>query len=254
MMHRIYKKIRATLDERGQVPTLRRGGPAACFLFLFGVAVDAAATPGGIGGDFSMIGMAHTPDAPAATDVRPWDGHGDGTFAYRAMSCSASAAHVNNNSSDLPSYNARIPGSRVPASTRANPMQFTVKEGSVQGTIDLTVCQLAPGAVADDRDDEEREKIFIEFEATPERYSAEEAALQGEFRITGGTGPYSDLSGQGDIRAYFFCYSAEGCQRKKTLYRDSLFVMQGSYFDPTGLTAASKGRAEDSGSGDAHMH
>jgi hypothetical protein len=254
MMHRFYKKIRATFDEHGHAPTLRRGGPAACFLLLFCVAVDAAAEPGGISGDFSMIGMTHTPDAAAATDVRPWDGHSDGTFAYRAMSCSAPTANVNNNSSDLPSYNARIPGSRVPASTRAHPMQFTVEEGSVQGTIDLTVCQLAPGAVADDSNGEEREKIFIEFEATPERYSAEEAAFQGEFRITGGTGPYSDLSGQGDIRAYFFCYGEEGCEEKEGLYRDSLFVMQGNYLDPTDPTAASKGRAEDSGSGDAHMH
>lgn len=253
-MHRTYKKVRTSLGEGGYARTFRRSAPTVCLLILFSFAAGAAATSEGIRGDFSWIGMAHTPGAPEATDVRPWDGHSEGTFVYRAMSCSAATASVNNNSSDLPSYNARIPGSRVPASTRAQPMRFTVKEGSVQGTINLTICQLRPGAVAGDGDDQEREKIFVEFEATPERYNAEEAAFQGEFRITGGTGPYADLSGEGSIRAYFFCYGAEGCHEKEGLYRDNLFVMQGSYFDPTGSAEVGKGLAGDGGSGNAHMH
>lgn len=253
-MHGTYRKIRANLVEGRYARTLRHIAPAVCLLILFSFAAGAAAKSKSIAGNFSWMGMAHTPDASASNDVRPWDGQSDGTFVYRAMSCSAPTANVNNNSSDLPSYNARIPGSRVPASTRAHPMQFVVENGNVQGTMDLTVCQLSPGEVVDGGSDEEREKITIEFEAAPEHYSEEEVAFQGSFRITGGTGPYADLSGEGSIRTYFFCYDEEGCQEQEGLYRDSLFVMQGSYSDPTGPDDTGKELTGDSGSGDAHMH
>ena len=82
----------------------------------------------GLRGYFSAVLMVHTPDWPAATDVKPWDGFTDGTFTYRSIPCSGNAP-VNNISTDLTTYNTQIPGSRVPASTRAHPLEFTVQAG-----------------------------------------------------------------------------------------------------------------------------
>ncbi len=103
--------------------------------------------------------MAHTPDWPSATDVTPWDGQSEGSFTYRGIPCSGNAP-VNNISSDLPTYNTRVPGSRSPASTRAHPLQFTVQGNTLHGHIAWTVCNLTGGPTTDGLADTERDKIL----------------------------------------------------------------------------------------------
>lgn len=207
---------------------------ALFLLAVLGVATGVDAQSPGVKGGFSTMLMVHTSKWPATSDVEPWDGTSDGVFVYRSAPCAATNAPINNNSSDLPSYNTRVPGSRVPASTRALPMRLNVEKGRIKGTIELVVCKLGPGPATDKRADADRDRIFFEIEMAPERFGREEVAVRGSFRITGGTGRYADLRGEGDLAGYFFCYGANGCRAQKDRYRDALFVMHGTFFDPTG--------------------
>lgn len=200
-----------------------------------GSGLDALAQSPAIKGSFTVFSMAHTSNWPKATDVNPWDGKSNGNFLYRAASCSTANAPVNNASSDLPSYNARIPGGRVPSSTRVQDLRFTADSHSLSGTFDVTVCQLAPGPASDGRKDADREKIYFKFQAIQEVISTENATFRGRFKITGGTGRYSDLTGEGEIAGYFFCFNQEACNGSNSRYRDVQFSLQGTFSDPTGL-------------------
>ena len=206
---------------------------AGLLLALSAAFASADEQAAGVRGDFSVIQMAHTPDWPTATDVSPWDGRSDGTFTYRGIPCSGNAP-VNNISSDLPTYNTRIGGSRSPASTRAHPLQVEVRDGLMHGRISWTVCNLTGGPTTDDMPDAERDRILFEFEATPSRITDEEVTYDGVFRIVGGTGRYANLTGEGTIAGYLFCFDPEGCTANQGRYRDTQFVMRGTYFDPTG--------------------
>jgi hypothetical protein len=139
---------------------------------LLGLSSGVLAQPEAAKGNFTVFSMAHTPGWPSSANLKPWDGKSNGTFIYASASCSASNAPINNASSDLPSYNTRIPASRVPSSTRAHNLGMTMENGQISGTVDLTVCQLAPGPTSDDLEDAARDKIFLKFTASPNTISS----------------------------------------------------------------------------------
>ncbi len=205
----------------------------------------AQTTPGrGVKGDFSLIMMVHTSASTpnfATPATRPWGGGGrQGVrFSYRSIPCTG-AAPVNNISSDLPSYNSRVPGSRAPSSLRAHPFAFNVRRTSdgrreLQGRMTLTVCQLKPGPTADPDPvpDTQKSKIIVKFRARYTRRTAESLNWTGRFRLAGGTGRYKDLTGSGEIAGYFFCFDPRGCANTGRKYRDGQMVLHGSYADPT---------------------
>ncbi len=199
---------------------------AACILLgLSHVSASAAE------GTFGLVAMAHTPDWPSNAAVRPWDGKSDGEFLYRAIPCSGDAP-VNNISSNLPTYNSLIPGSRSPASTRSHPFKFKVEKGVMTGTIGLTVCKLGPGPTTDSKNDAERDRIEISFTAPAERRTAEETVFSGAFQITGGTGRYARLEGSGTIEGYFLCFDPKGCAKaNQGRFRDMQYVLEGRFKD-----------------------
>jgi hypothetical protein len=213
---------------------LKKAKSAVVSLSLFGVGLDALAEPAPIQGTFTVFSMAHTSKWPGTSNVNPWDGKSNGAFVYASASCSAPNAPINNASSDLPSYNTRIPGSRVPSSTRAHDLHVKAHNGNINGTIELTVCQLAPGPTSDGLKDSDRDRIFFKFTATPNTISSQNATFKGDFKITGGTGRYSDLTGEGQVIGYFFCFNQKDCEGENGRYRDVQFSLQGTYFDPTG--------------------
>lgn len=188
----------------------------------------------GVSGDFVLQAMAHTPDWPHNKAVNPWDGRSDGEFRYTAIPCKGNAP-LNNISSNLPTYGTRIPGSRSPASTRAHPIEFSVSGDQIRGKIDFTVCKLAPGPVTDEQADAERDKIIVTFQALHSRQTSEESDWKGTFEIVGGTGRYANLTGQGSIQGYFFCYDPKGCSANDARLRDLQFTLNGAYVDPKGL-------------------
>lgn len=191
-------------------------------------AQDAAT---GAKGDFVLKAMSHTPNWPANEQVSPWNGQSDGTFTYRAIPCSGNAP-LNNISSNLPTYGGKIPGARSPASTRAHPMVIEVKSGVMNGKIAFTVCKLAPGPTNDEKPDDTRDRINIEFTAKPVSRNADELGFKGEFKIAGGTGRYASLTGSGIISGYMFCYDPRGCVANDSKYRDMQFLLEGTYSDP----------------------
>jgi hypothetical protein len=207
------------------------GGPAS-----------AKSAANGVRGEFSLILMVHTLasipqfNVPATT---PWNGRllQGRTFSYRSIPCTGNAP-VNNISSDLPSYNTRVQGSRAPSSLRGHPFQFRLvkvkKRWELQGTMTVTVCKLNSGPTPnpDPIPDQAKPKIFVTFRAPFKRMTAESVQWAGTFRLTGGTQRYAGLRGSGRIAGYFFCFAAEGCTAEGAL-QDLQFVMHGTYSDPT---------------------
>lgn len=198
----------------------------------------------GLRGSFSLLQMVHTTSyndqGVESADPIPWDGtrKPGGPFVYAGIACSGNAP-VNNIATDLTTYNTRLPGSRSPASARNHPLKFKVvknRHGKLRlhGKVVLTVCQLKPGATPtpDPVPDSEKEKIFYRWYAKFKRTSPEEVRWIGKFRLTGGTGMYEDLTGQGEIAGYFFCFAPEGCASLGE-FRDAQYTMSGRYHDPT---------------------
>ncbi|MDP9429447.1 MAG: hypothetical protein M3Q47_11485 [Actinomycetota bacterium] len=195
-------------------------------------------------GSFSLVAMAHTTQYAgadlAAQQPKPWDGSGQdaGPYRYAGIPCTGNAP-VNNISGDLPTFNALVPGSRVPASTRSHPLEFEVTEGEdgvvqMEGSVELTVCQLRPGVTPDPDPvpDPEKDRIRIEWTAQAVEATEETVVWQGSLQIAGGTGPYEQLRGEGRIAGYFFCFAPEGCAELGE-FRDVQFTMSGSYTVPT---------------------
>jgi hypothetical protein len=194
-----------------------------------------------IEGAFSLFAMVHTmtfdgPDGPQET--RPWDGSPDaaGPFTYASKPCSGNAP-VNNVSSDLPALGGTIAGSRVPVSTRTQPMTFQVSERHgatcLTGSVALTVCHLGPGSTdeADPVRDPDRDRITFDWSAQVDVRSEELLTWSGTFSLTGGTGAYAQLGGEGDIAGYFFCFDPGG-RRALGVFRDGQYAMIGRYRVP----------------------
>lgn len=205
----------------------------------------AQTTPGpDVRGQFSLIMMIHTSQSTqnfAAPATTPWNGHrrAGTSFTYRSIACTG-AAPVNNISSDLPSYNARVQGSRTPSSLRAHPFKFQVRRArgggwEMTGRMVLTVCKLSggPTPASDPVPDEQKPKIYVNFRSRFVRKSTENLNWEGTFRLRGGTGRYEGLTGSGRIAGYFFCFDPRGCASNGGEFRDGQLVMHGNYRDAT---------------------
>lgn len=202
-----------------------------------------AAQRGGVKGKFSLIMMVHTSSGGFGNlpGVNPWSGNrrSRARHAYRSIPCTGNAP-VNNISSDLPSYNNRVRGSRVPSSMRAHPFAFRLRRARagrrrMVGSINFTVCKLGggPNANPDHVPDERKPRIRVRFHATPRRINAETLHFDGTFRLRGGTQRYRGLRGSGTIAGYLFCFNPAGCAATGGRYLDGQFAMQGNYADRT---------------------
>jgi len=224
------------------VPIVAVGLTAAV---LFGTNVLGQTSSAGVKGTFSLLAMVHTTTYEGqnleSKETVPWDGSRQvgGPFVYAAIPCRGNAP-LNNISTDLTTYNSRIPGSRSPASTRSHPLRFRVIENDqgkrrLKGRIVLTACRLRGGPTTPAEDavpDAEKPKIYIKWYAKFRKTSPEEVKWMGTFRIIGGTGLYEDLTGEGEIAGYFFCFAPEGCDTLGE-FRDGQYTMSGRYQDPT---------------------
>jgi hypothetical protein len=211
-----------------------------------GAGSSAHAKASGVSGHFSLLIMAHTLGSIPQYSVpatQPWNRQlqSGTTASYRSIPCTGNAP-LNNLSSDLPTYNGRVVGSRPPASMRAHPFAFTLRQVKVKkhrvwqlrGRIDFTVCKLTGGVTPPDDPvpDVQKPKIFVTFVGKIDSYANEEASWNGTFKLAGGTGRYAGLKGKGTIAGYFFCFDPAGCVAKGA-FLDTQMVMHGSYSDPT---------------------
>ena len=218
--------------------------PVAAALAAALLAAAATGKPAqrGVEGKFSLILMVHTLASDPQYSVpgtTPWNGQlrNGARYSYRSIPCTGNAP-VNNISSDLPSYNTRVAGSRVPSSLRGHPFSFQVRKTKgyweMRGRIVLTVCKLASGPTPnpDPIADQAKPKIYVNFRARIRRVTSEEIRWHGTFTLAGGTQRYEGLKGSGSIAGYFLCFAAEGCKAKGA-FLDAQLVMHGDYSDPT---------------------
>ena len=149
-------------------------------------------------GNFQLIQMMHvgTAQFPKLARTQEWDGQSEGNFGFSGIPCFGNAP-VNNLGTNLTSYNGAVPGSRLPASARMQPLAFTVARHKTRGLemlarVTLVACHLQPGPTAnpDPVPDAEKPRIFITFRAPFKRESAESLTFQGTFKIRGGTQRY----------------------------------------------------------------
>lgn len=187
---------------------------------------------------FGLVQMGHTAHN-FAENSRAWDGtSAEGPYAYISAPCSASAP-VNNNATNLATFNSRLPGARSPASVRLHPLQFEVtsaEEGAnkLKGTVSLTVCQLfSESTSADDpTPDPQKDRIIFNWSATSRQTSPEEVVFDGRFEIEKGTGRYEGITGQGTLHGYFMCaYVPNDCQAAGK-FTDVMVLMTGTYEHP----------------------
>ena len=201
----------------------------------------AQSTTEGVQGRFQLIQMMHVATAQFGQLARtqPWDGRSLGSFGYSGIPCTGNAP-VNNLGSNLPSYNGRVPGSRLPSSMRMQPVAFTVarrKGGGLEmrARATLVVCHLRPGPTAnpDPVPDAEKPRIIITFRAPFKRETGESLTFAGRFRIVGGTQRYEDISGSGTVNGNLFCLGTETCAQRGNKFFDGQLTLQGTYRDPT---------------------
>jgi hypothetical protein len=201
----------------------------------------AAQSSGGVQGRFQMIQMMHVSTAQFGQLPRtqPWDGTSLGNFGYSGIPCTGNAP-VNNLGSNLPSYNGRVAGSRLPSSTRMQPLAFTVvrsKSGGreMRARMTLVVCHLRPGPTAnpDPVPDAEKPRIIITFRAPFTRESSESVTFAGRFKIVGGTQRYEDITGSGRVNGNLFCLGTQTCAQRGGMFYDGQLTLQGTYRDPT---------------------
>lgn len=233
---------------------MKRGlGPATLALALAIAAAlpasgGSAARSQAVAGEFNLVMMVHQRSSTVGQlpGVRAWDGRARPgiRYAYRSIPCSGNAP-VNNLASDLPSYNGRVSGSRLPASARAHPMAFRLRKRQgrweMQGTIRFTVCKQGSGPTPtpDPVPDEAKPKIDVFFRARFKRFNAETVHYTGTFRLIGGTGRYRGLTGSGGISGYFACFGEPGCAASgNSAFQDGQMTLQGTYRDPTPQLAA----------------
>ncbi len=196
---------------------------------------------GAVTGEFQLLAMVHSTDAQNENRLvaSPWNGSAEGSFSYRSRPCTANAP-VNNLSSNLPSYNGRVSGSRLPSSTRILPLSFKVlrtKKGTrvLGATADIVVCQLTSGPTPnpDPVPDAQKPRIRIAFKVPFTRHTSESTSYGGSFRIVSGTGRYEDITGSGTIQGNFFCLGARRCAERGGAQFDGQLTLQGTYRDPT---------------------
>lgn len=153
-------------------------------------------------------------------------------FSYSSVACE-DPARFNDVALD---FNPDYPGIDDPAAVR-HIVEGTVTDvddsgtkGTVEGTITTFLCE----------NGQEGDEIHIAYEGQFQQDSDNEAKLIGTtFEITGGTGRFADLDGQGSMTGSFTCLEGvlerEGAENCADLgaFSDAVFRLRGQYEDPT---------------------
>lgn len=198
--------------------------------------------PTGAGGKFSLTVHTHSSEfrgpggAPTLFETDPLsspitEGTEGEDFSYSSVSC-ADPAPFNDVALN---FNPDYPGIEDPASVRhfvegnVADVDKSGRTGAIEGTITTFLCEKG----------EEGDEIHIAYEGRFVQTSDNEARLAGTFEITGGTGRFADLAGEGRIRGSFTCLplvlereGAESCA-ELGVYSDAVFELKGTYEDPT---------------------
>jgi hypothetical protein len=199
----------------------------AVSLTLVGPAAAKPAPDDGASGNISLTVHAHSSqftDTLFPTSPLPFPVTEQSTGTYSSIPCSRPAPFNDTALDFTPDY----PGVEDPASVRhfveatLTPTQGNM--GTVEGEITTILCV----------DGEESEnQLFIAFEGTYKQTSGE-VRFTGTFEITGGTGVFEDIAGEGNITGAFTCLaSREATCAQLGVLSDAVFSLQGTFSDPT---------------------
>ena len=96
-------------------------------------------------------------------------------------------------------------------------------QGTVEGEITTILCL---------EGSETESQLFITFEGPTSR-PVGEVRFTGTFELTGGTGVFDDITGEGKITGAFTCLRREATCAQLGVLSDAVFSLQGTYSDPT---------------------
>jgi hypothetical protein len=193
-----------------------------------GPAVAKAPTSeGGASGNISLTVHAHSSQFTNTlfpTSPLPFPVTDQSSGTYSSIPCSRPAPFNDTALDFTPDY----PGIEDPASVRhfveATLTPTHGSQGTVEGEITTILCL----------DGEETEnQLFIAFEGTYKQTNGE-VRFTGTFEITGGTGVFDDITGEGTITGAFTCLaSREATCAQLGVLSDAVFSLQGTFSDPT---------------------
>jgi hypothetical protein len=197
--------------------------------FLTTAGPAAAKPPSGEGasGNISLTVHAHSSqftDTLFPTSPLPFPVTEESSGTYSSIPCSRPAPFNDTALDFSPDY----PGIDDPASVRhfveatLTPTQGS--QGTVEGEITTILCV----------DGEESEnQLFIGFVGTYKQTGGE-VRFTGTFEITGGTGVFEDITGEGTITGTFTCLPGrEATCAELGVLSDAVFSLQGTFADPT---------------------
>jgi hypothetical protein len=96
--------------------------------------------------------------------------------------------------------------------------------GTIEGEITTTLCV---------NGEESNDRIFTSFEGTYKQTGGS-LKVQGTFQITGGTGTFDDITGEGTITGEITCLaSRDATCAQLGLFSDAVFSLQGTFSDAT---------------------
>ncbi len=212
---------------------MRKSRLFLAFLFLVTLAAagPAAAKPpaddGGASGSISMTVHAHSSqftDTLFPTSPVPFPVEEPSSGTYSSIPCSRPAP-FNDTALD---FTPDFPGVDDPASVRhfvevtLTPTQGN--QGTVEGEITTILCV---------KGRESENRLFFEFSGTYKQTGGD-VNITGTFEITGGTGIFADITGEGTISGELTCLPSRNatCAELGVL-SDAVFSLQGTFEDPT---------------------
>jgi hypothetical protein len=179
---------------------------------------------GGASGNISLTVHAHSSqftDTLFPTSPLPFPVTEQSSGTYSSIPCSRPAPFNDTALDFTPDY----PGIEDPASVR-HFVEVTLtptkgNQGTVEGEITTILCLDGQ---------ESGNRIFFSFEGT---YKQAGGAIRvdGTFEITGGTGIFADITGEGTISGEITCFNVRCAQRG--VYSDLAFALQGTFSDPS---------------------
>jgi hypothetical protein len=194
---------------------------------LLTVSPAAGAPPSsqeGASGDISLTVHAHSSqftDTLFPTSPLPFPVAEESSGTYSSIPCSRPAP-FNDTALD---FTPNFPGVEDPASVRhfveVTLTPTTGNQGTVEGEITTILCL---------NGQESPNRIFFSFEGTYKQAGGA-VRIDGTFEITGGTGIFADITGEGTISGEITCFNVRCAERG--VYSDLAFALQGTFSDPS---------------------
>ncbi len=190
-------------------------------------AAKRPAPGGGASGNISLTVHAHSSqftDTLFPTSPLPFPVTEQSSGTYSSIPCSRPAPFNDTALDFTPDY----PGIEDPASVR-HFVEVTLtptrgNKGTVEGEITTILCV---------NGQESKNQLFITFVGTYKQTGGE-VRFTGTFEITGGTGVFEDITGEGTITGAFTCLaSREATCAQLGVLSDAVFSLQGTFSDPT---------------------